>query len=246
MSFELCFSRDTLYISNIHSRLDSRNCNCCRGAIVSREHLLEYVASIRILIFVDEARFSPAGSGTRGHCCHEEIGLRESTNRVQWNYVPSDADKGQSDFYGANSQVAASLLPPRGNSQFKGTTGSTCVRACKKVRRVAYKCGLKRLPQALMVPFRRMVFFALAFSGSRRRPPFAAFSWRRVAVVNRVCGGESRTNRKCSLDAMSSMTGEEGLWSGMHSNASREKPTATVMFFFVRLKFTSVISHVTE
>lgn len=47
------------------------------------------------MIFVDEARFSPAGLETRGHCCHEEIGLRESTNRVQWNYVPSDADKGQ-------------------------------------------------------------------------------------------------------------------------------------------------------
>lgn len=33
MSFELCFSWDTLYIPNIHSRLGSRNCNCCRALL---------------------------------------------------------------------------------------------------------------------------------------------------------------------------------------------------------------------
>jgi len=53
------------------------------------------------------------------------------------------------DCAGSFVGVCPLLVPPcRGNSQFKGTTGSTCVCPCmcKKVRGVAYKCSFKCSP----------------------------------------------------------------------------------------------------
>lgn len=78
------------------------------------------------------------------------------------------------DCAGSFVRVCPLLVPPcRGNSQFKGTTGSTCVRAC--VRACARKCARSHTNAALNAVPRprwyhsawRMVSFAPAFSVGR-------------------------------------------------------------------------------
>lgn len=177
-NFVFHFSSYILYparVSGIYvfSFSDSWNCNCCSTLL----SVMSTCLNMSRLIF------------RRLHSRLHRALLRQGNwssrvdeSRNEWNYVPSNADKGQPDFYRTNSQVAGQVLfrfsplfPSRVEIANLRVQREIDMRACvrKKVRGVAYKCGLKcAFFQAPMVPFRTQEGFLRARfqQGSRRRP----------------------------------------------------------------------------